>query len=151
MLLGVVAQSFKQIKLIARWKRTQHFWPTTPNIFGSCCVLTNWHEKDHVLHKIKPAALPLGITFIKMEFKFRKSSDKRKFAFGMWNNLESLSYRKQKSKKSLSLNGWGSAFLLNIFNHIVCKKKINHFTLQTPMTLDKKYVNWNRDYLIIGN
>ena len=50
-LLGVVAQSLKPVKLLAPCKRTQHCWPTTPNIVGCymlrpfahpvacCCVL----------------------------------------------------------------------------------------------------------------
>ena len=38
MLLDVVAQSLKPVKLLAQWKRTQHCWLTTPNIVGSCCA-----------------------------------------------------------------------------------------------------------------
>ena len=38
MLLRVVAQSLKPVKLLAPCKRTQHWWPMTPNIIGSCCV-----------------------------------------------------------------------------------------------------------------
>ena len=30
--LDVAAQSLKQVKLLAPCKRTQHCWPTTPNI-----------------------------------------------------------------------------------------------------------------------
>ena len=37
MLLRVVAQSLKPVKLLAPCKRTQHCWLTTPNIVGSCC------------------------------------------------------------------------------------------------------------------
>ena len=38
MLLRVVAQSLKPVKLLAPCKRTQHCWLTTPNIVGSCCA-----------------------------------------------------------------------------------------------------------------
>ena len=38
MLLDVVAQSLKPVKLLAPCKRTQHCWLTTPNIVGSCCA-----------------------------------------------------------------------------------------------------------------
>ena len=37
-LLRVVVQSFKPVKLLASCKRTQHCWLTTPNIAGSCWV-----------------------------------------------------------------------------------------------------------------
>ena len=38
MLLRVVAQSLKPVKLLAPCKRTQHCWLTTPNIVGNCCA-----------------------------------------------------------------------------------------------------------------
>ena len=38
LLLGVVAQSLKPVKLLATCKRTQHCWPTTSNIVG-CYML----------------------------------------------------------------------------------------------------------------
>ena len=38
MLLDVVAQSLKPVKLFAPCKRTQHCWLTTPGIVGSCCA-----------------------------------------------------------------------------------------------------------------
>ena len=38
MLLDVVAQSLKPVKLLPSCKRTQHCWLTTPNIVGSCCA-----------------------------------------------------------------------------------------------------------------
>ena len=38
MLLRVVAQSLKPVKLSAPCKRTQHCWLTTPNIVRSCCA-----------------------------------------------------------------------------------------------------------------
>ena len=38
MLLRVVAQSLKPVKLFAPCKRTQHCWLTTPGIVGSCCA-----------------------------------------------------------------------------------------------------------------
>ena len=38
MFLRVVAQSLKPVKRLAPCKRTQHCWPTTPNIVGSCCA-----------------------------------------------------------------------------------------------------------------
>ena len=37
-LLGVVKQSLKPVKLLALFKRMQHCWPAPPNIFVSCCV-----------------------------------------------------------------------------------------------------------------
>ena len=37
-LLRVVAQSLKPVKRLAPCKRTQHCWPTTPNIVGSYCA-----------------------------------------------------------------------------------------------------------------
>ena len=41
MLLRVVAQSLKPVKLLAPCKRTQHCWPTTPNIVG-CYMLRSF-------------------------------------------------------------------------------------------------------------
>ena len=38
MLLRVVAQSLKPFKRLAPCKRTQPYWPKTPNIVGSCCA-----------------------------------------------------------------------------------------------------------------
>ena len=38
MLLDVVAQSLKPVKLLPSCKRTQHCWLTTPNTVGSCCA-----------------------------------------------------------------------------------------------------------------
>ena len=38
MLLRVVAQSLKPVKLFVPCKRAQHCWLTTPNIVGSCCA-----------------------------------------------------------------------------------------------------------------
>ena len=37
-LLDVVAQSLKPVKLLAPCKRLQHCWPTGPSVVGSCCV-----------------------------------------------------------------------------------------------------------------
>ena len=37
MLLRVVSQSLKPVKLLAPCRRTQHCWLTIPNIVGSCC------------------------------------------------------------------------------------------------------------------
>ena len=37
-LLALVTYSLKPVKLLGPCKRTQHCWPTTPNIVGSC-----WH------------------------------------------------------------------------------------------------------------
>jgi len=63
MLLRVVAQSLKPVKLFAPCKRTQRCWLTTPNIVGSCCARlqvalgycsfqSTWQPDLHALTKL---------------------------------------------------------------------------------------------------
>ena len=98
-LLVLVAYSLKPVKLLGPCKRTQHCWPTTPNIVGSCWYLLR----------------PFAWAFILWQFHCLTTEPHQVNIFGVC-SLSQPEHLKQK-KDNLTIEKHSDVLTAYIYNH----------------------------------